>query len=156
MGLEVKPEPCRVPVGSVFIWLTNTAPNGWFLCYGQAVSRTTYARLFDLIGTRFGIGDGSTTFNILDLRGRVPLGQDDMGGVSANRVTNAQADVIGGAAGDEDIPEHYHTVPFGNIVDGLNAARRAGENVGSFNTSSTGTGVNNMPPYLTTNYIIKY
>jgi len=158
MVLHIGPEPCRVPVGAMLIWLTDTAPNGWLLCYGQEISRLTYARLFALIGTTFGVGDGSTTFNLPDLRGRLPLGQDDMGGVSANRVTNAQADIIGGNAGDEDIPTHAHNThsrsgsgSVDSLLAGLSSAI-----VHSTPTDSTGTGVNNMQPYLTTNYIIKY
>ena len=150
--------PCRVPVGAMFIWLTDTAPNGWLLCYGQEISRSTYARLFALIGTTFGVGNGTTTFNLPDLRGRLPLGQDDMGGVSANRVTNVQADIIGGSAGDEEIPEHSHGVPKtaggGSDTTFVSADSQVPDY--SVQTSLTGTGVNNMPPYLTTNYIIKY
>jgi len=66
---------------------SHTAPTGWFLCYGQAVSRTTYAALFTAIGTTYGTGDGSTTFNLPDLRGRTIAGVDDMGGSAASRLT---------------------------------------------------------------------
>ena len=169
MGLEVKPEPPRTPVGAMLIWLTDTAPNGWLLCYGQEISRSTYARLFALIGTTFGIGDGSTTFDLPDLRGRLPLGQDDMGGVSANRVTNAQADTIGGSAGAEnhtlltaEMPAHTHTVPdwVGGGADGAgrSLASQIDRDVNIVNTGSKGGGGahNNVQPYLTTNYIIKY
>lgn len=62
------------------------APDGWILCYGQAVSRTTYAPLFTAIGTAYGAGDGSTTFNLPDMRGRVAAGKDDMGGAAASRL----------------------------------------------------------------------
>lgn len=65
-----------------------TAPTGWQLCYGQAVSRTTYANLFAAIGTTWGAGDGATTFNVPDLRGRALFGVDAMGGAAANRVTS--------------------------------------------------------------------
>lgn len=57
------------PVGSISAFGGSAAPSGWLLCQGQAVSRTTYAELFSVIGTAFGSGDGSTTFNIPDLRG---------------------------------------------------------------------------------------
>ena len=154
----------RVPVGAMFIWLTNTAPNGWLLCYGQAISRTTYAKLFSLIGTTFGIGNGSTTFNLPDLRGRLPLGQDDMGGTSANRVTNAQADTIGGSAGAENhtltiaqMPAHTHKLPDGHEGSG-NAVLQTDDSPAQLrDTYSTGGGGshNNVQPYLTTNYIIK-
>ena len=65
-----------------------TVPGGYLLCYGQAVSRTAYSGLFNTIGTAFGTGDGSTTFNLPDLRGRPVAGKDDMGGSAANRITS--------------------------------------------------------------------
>lgn len=76
-----------IPSGMLAPFAGTTAPSGWFLCYGQAVSRTTYAALFTAIGTVYGIGDGSTTFNLPDLRGRTVAGQDDMGGTAASRLT---------------------------------------------------------------------
>ena len=60
------------------LWFTGTAPTGWLLCNGAAVSRTTYASLFAVIGTIYGSGDGSTTFNVPDFRGRVPAGVDGL------------------------------------------------------------------------------
>ena len=60
--------------GSIQVWPGSTAPEGWLLCNGQAVSRTTYAGLFGVLGTAYGQGDGSTTFNVPDLTGRVPMG----------------------------------------------------------------------------------
>lgn len=73
--------------GTVLPFAGSVAPTGWLLCYGQAVSRTTYAPLFAVIGTTFGVGDGSTTFNLPDLRGRIMAGKDDMGGTAAGVLT---------------------------------------------------------------------
>jgi microcystin-dependent protein len=93
------------PVGSIMDYCGTTAPTGWLLCYGQAISRTTYASLFAALGTTYGAGDGSTTFNLPDLRGRVTAGQDDMGGTSANRLTGVSGgvdgDTLGGTGGAE-------------------------------------------------------
>ena len=89
--------PC--PVGSVMDFAGTSAPTGWLLCYGQAISRTTYAALFAVVGTTYGTGDGSTTFNLPDCRGRVIAGKDDMGGVSANRLTNQSGGLDGDALG---------------------------------------------------------
>jgi len=72
-----------------------SAPVGYLLCYGQTVSRTTYADLFTAIGTTWGAGDGTTTFGIPDLRGRLRAGKDDMGGTAANRLTTAGGGVDG-------------------------------------------------------------
>ena len=63
-----------IPVGFLGFWPDNNIPSGWLVCNGQAVSRTTYAVLFDQWGTAFGAGDGSTTFNLIDMRDRSPMG----------------------------------------------------------------------------------
>ena len=76
-----------IPSGMLAPFAGTSAPSGWFLCYGQAVSRTTYVALFTAIGTTYGAGDGSTTFNLPDLRGRTIAGVDDMGGSAASRLT---------------------------------------------------------------------
>lgn len=92
------------PVGEVTTFAGSSAPSGWLLCYGQAVSRMTYADLFDIIGTTYGTGDGSTTFNLPDIRGRVPAGKDDMGGSAAGRLTDATSgfgDGLGEAGGTQ-------------------------------------------------------
>ena len=68
-----------------------SAPTGWLLCDGSAVSRSTYATLFALIGTTYGAGDGSTTFNVPDMRGRVIAAPDNMGGTAAGRMNGATA-----------------------------------------------------------------
>ena len=65
-----------MPTGSIIPFAGKTAPEGWLFCQGQAVSRTTYAQLFAVIGTTYGSGDGSTTFNVPDLRGRVAVGAE--------------------------------------------------------------------------------
>src|SRR5687767_9072236 len=90
-----------MPVGTVLPFAGSSAPTGWLFASGAAVSRTTYSELFGIIGTTYGTGDGSTTFNLPDLRGRVVAGRDDM--VSdANRLTSAESGIDGntlGAAG---------------------------------------------------------
>ena len=121
-----------MPTGTILPYAGTAAPTGYLLCDGSAISRATNSDLFTLIGTTYGVGDGSTTFNIPDLRGRVIAGQDDMGGTSANTLTDAQADQLGGTLGAEDhtltsaesgMPAHSHKVDDvgGNVgtVDGL-------------------------------------
>lgn len=89
-------------------------PSQWYPCDGAAISRTTYVSLFNVIGTTWGIGDGSTTFNLPDLRGRVMIGKDDMGGSAANRVTNGVSGItgntLGAAGGDQNSQAHTHTL----------------------------------------------
>lgn len=77
----------------------SVAPDGWLLCDGSAVSRTTYADLFDAIGTTYGNGDGSSTFNLPDVKGRAVFGKDDMGGSAANRLTNKPGGINGASLG---------------------------------------------------------
>lgn len=108
-----------MPVSAVLPYAGTTEPTGWLFCNGQAVSRSTYAALFAIISTTYGVGNGTTTFNLPDLRGRVVAGQDDMGGASANRLTNLSGgldgDVLGATGGSEShtlteaqIPGHQH------------------------------------------------
>ena len=106
-----------MPPGSITAFAGSTEPVGWLFCYGQQISRASYAALFAVIGTTYGVGDGSTTFNLPDLRGRIPLTKDNMGGTSANRVTAAAADTLGGSGGAEnhtlsasEIPAHNHQI----------------------------------------------
>lgn len=97
-----------VTTGIIVPYGGSSAPTGWLMCYGQAVSRTTYANLFTVIGTTYGAGDGSTTFNLPDIRGRMVIGPDNMGGGTAGRVAAATA--AGYTAGAETVNiAHTHT-----------------------------------------------
>jgi microcystin-dependent protein len=102
-----------IPVGALMPYAGSSAPTGWLLCYGQTVSRTTYADLFAVLGTTYGAGDGST-FGIPDLRGRAVFGKDNMGGSTAGRVTNAGSAItgttLGAAGGNEALQQHSHSV----------------------------------------------
>lgn len=95
-------DAARLPPGFIGDYGGGTVPVGWLLCDGAAISRTLYPALFTAIGTTWGAGDGSTTFNKPDLRGRARAGRDDMGGSAAGRLTTAGSGVNGltvGAAG---------------------------------------------------------
>ena len=102
-----------MPTGALVPYAGSSAPTGWLLCAGQAVSRTTFAALFANIGTTYGSGDGSTTFNLPDLRGRAIFGRDDMDGTASNRITNAVSGItsttLGAAGGDQRLATHGHT-----------------------------------------------
>lgn len=146
-----------VPIGGMMSYAGATAPTGWLLCYGQAISRTTYAALFAVIGTAYGTGDGTTTFNLPDKRGRASIGADNMGGSPANRVTSAgsgvNASAVGNAGGSQysqtdtltvnssavsvvNDPGHTHTM-------GYNPATGASFNV----ATQGGTGFSVNPAY---------
>lgn len=158
-----------MPAGSVLAYAGSAAPNGWLLAYGQAVSRTTYAALFAAISTTYGVGDGSTTFNLPDLRGRAVAGKDNMGGTSANRLTGlsggVDGDVLGGTGGLEthtltiaQMPAHTHTTA--NILTTAGSGRlQTGSSWSAQTLTSNSTGGdgahNNVQPTIILNYIIK-
>ena len=76
-----------LPIGVMLPFAGSNAPAGFLLCFGQAVSRDIFNGLFAILGTAWGVGDGATTFNLPDLRGRSVFGRDDMGGAAASRLT---------------------------------------------------------------------
>ena len=95
-----------IPTGAVMPCALSTEPSGWLFCAGQAVSRATYSALFSAIGTTYGVGDGSTTFNLPDLRGRAVFGRDDMNASAANRITAGGSGITGtslGASGGVEV-----------------------------------------------------
>lgn len=105
-----------IPLGVVVDFWGGQVPEGFMLAAGQEVSRTEYAELFAVIGTNAGAGNGATTFNLPDYRGRVGAGLDNMGGPAANRLTGLPATTFGGAGGastvtltSAQIPSHTHS-----------------------------------------------
>lgn len=96
-GVEQAQRGRLQPIGCLQAFAGTTAPAGWLLCAGQAVSRAVYAMLFDVVSTTFGAGDGSTTFNVPDLRGRTIAGLDNLGGSDAGRLD--WANTLGTAGG---------------------------------------------------------
>ncbi len=139
-----------VPTGTLLPFAGSAAPNGFLLCGGQAASRTAYAVLFAVIGTTYGTGDGSTTFNVPDLRGRLPAGVDNMGGTAANRLTTSGSGIAGttlGASGGEEaqtlataeMPAHTHAVS-GNT--GAGTAHHHGGVLAQSNQFAPGIGGN--------------
>lgn len=106
------------PAGTIVAFAGTTAPQGWALCSGEAISRTTYAELYTAIGTHYGSGDGSSTFNLPDLRGRTVFGKDNMGGTAATRIISSHGInglTLGAAGGnatttlsETNLPSHTH------------------------------------------------
>jgi microcystin-dependent protein len=147
--------------GIISFYGGSTPPSGWLFCDGAAVSRNTYSELFAAIGTTFGAGDGTATFNLPDFKGRVPAGLD---------INQTEFDVLGEKGGAKthtlttaEMPSHNHTIKGYSGVDdlnftGLNGAFAASDAVTPFDqqTQSTGGGLphNNLQPYTTINYII--
>jgi microcystin-dependent protein len=164
-----------VPIGTILDYAAATAPSGYLVCDGSAVSRTTYAALFAVIGTTWGAGNGSTTFNVPDFRGRTSIGAGTGTG------GNATAHALGSKGGDEALASHSHQASAGGDYK-FQAIKNASGVAGSFNlqahssgndryalastnsanltyytsTQSTGAGNGgNMPPYATVTKIIR-
>jgi microcystin-dependent protein len=148
-----------VKIGTIVHYAGAAAPENWLLCDGRAVSRTEYSELFGIIATMYGIGDGTSTFNLPDLRGRIAVGKDNMGGVSANVITDSLADTLGGKFGNESViltsaqmPSHTHTgttstagnhqhnIPAYGMPNAGNGFHNAvvGSSTGTFTTPETG------------------
>lgn len=114
-----------VPVGMIMSWTKASTPTGFLVCDGSAVSRTTYAALFDAIGTTHGVGDGSTTFNLPDLQGRLPVGDD--GGVSYTVAgTGGNVNVSPSVTDNIAVADNIAVNKTGDASGSLNGAPDAG------------------------------
>ncbi|MFT4117454.1 tail fiber protein [Bradyrhizobium sp.] len=149
-----------IPLGGGMDFWGATPPSSAFaLMYGQALSRTTYAKLFDVLGTTHGAGDGATTFNIPDHRGRVAAGRDDMGGTAANRlsatsITAGGPTTLGGSGGADtkalatlNLPPYtpsFSVPPALNLTANLNTVATTGSDtdaaLAAGNTAGTNIG----------------
>ena len=94
----------KIPPGVILMYGAATAPAGWLECNGDAVSRTTYSALFSVIGTTYGSGNGTTTFNLPDLRGEFIRGWDHGRGVDKNRIF--------GSTQEDEIKSHNHPLRY--------------------------------------------
>lgn len=149
-----------LPIGSISAYSGEEIPSNWLKCNGQAISRTTYADLFSVIGTTYGSGDASTTFNVPNISERVIVGNNGDGEFS-----------LGNTGGEKEhklivseMPAHGHKLPndgaFSVSSDGSSASGITfGKKIGTSNLLSTNSGGNqphnNMQPYIALNYIIK-
>ena len=167
-----------IPTGTIVPWTDSTLPSGFLECNGSAVSRTTYADLFGVIGTTYGAGDGSTTFNLPDLEDNVPVGKSpgkalaSTGG--ANTVTstgNVAGSTANATLSTAQLASHSHSGGGNTRVSPVsNPASNANHFYNPTNTGNAGSGsghAHNMSanfsgdatsvlqPYLTVIYIIK-
>jgi microcystin-dependent protein len=156
-----------LPAGALMMWATGSAPTGWLLCQGQAVSRSTFSTLFAAIGTTFGSGDGSSTFNVPDYRDRMPVGAGSLyslgstgGSKDAIVVAHSHSLSGGGVSGTFVTGVSTSSSSFNTV--GLNAITSVSTTTGSptytnptvQSAGSSGTNAN-MPPYLGIQFIIK-
>lgn len=174
-----------VPRGAVLPYAGSSPPTGFLMADGSAVDRTTYSQLFDLIGTIYGPGNGVDTFNLPDMRGRVPVGKSAAGTFSTlNNSGGAETHVLSW----NEMPQHYHTgstdaqgwhshtgpfatnqivirivansdAPHG-ISDGATTRSTSTDGLHAHNFITTNAGGNaahnNLQPYRVVNFIIKY
>lgn len=170
----------QIPVGTVNQYAGSSAPTGWLICDGTAISRTTYASLFSVIGTTYGAGNGSTTFALPNLKGKIPVGYD---------AAQTEFDVLGETGGAKthtlitsEMPSHTHTqsshshstnnILSGNDVVVTSSSYRIDYQINRYADSATfslgttsaqpaiqseggGGAHNNLQPYIVLNYIIK-
>lgn len=151
-----------MPAGTITLFAGTTIPNGWFLCDGSEVSRTKYSDLFNAIGTTYGSGNGSTTFNLPNLKGKVPVGLDN---------SDSNFNTLGLTGGEKthtltvsEMPNHSHKVRYtGTGANGTKGGMSgtsvdATPNYNSALVAYEGGSQahNNLQPYITMNYLISY
>lgn len=160
-----------VPTGSLIMWASNTIPSDWKLCNGAAISRVTFSTLFSLLGTTFGAGDGTTTFNLPDFRNKFPYGADSVAvggtGGSADSIVVSHTHTATSTVSD---PGHSHSIGASMQLYGNPSTSLVYTQIGNVNTGAVVTGVTvattnastgssgtnaNLPPFLGINFIIK-
>lgn len=180
--LALEAEDISLPVGIVIKRGGSTVPTGWLECDGSAISRTDYAALFAKAGTKYGSGDGSTTFNIPDSRGRIAIGSGAGSGLTARTIGDSVGEETH-ALSEAELPSHTHTVndtghthtpdptrtaPSGasagvyrmkNGIDSLSAAgtnyTNSAPSAVTFQNTGGTSGHNNVQPSLVCRFIIK-
>lgn len=165
-----------MPSGSFIMWGGATAPAGFLLCDGSAVSRETYANLYSEIATVYGAGDGSTTFNLPDMRGRVPVGVGTGagGGASGTGLPSGGAALTAVARAtwkgaethtlsEAELAQHDHSItnPYTTAASGgtapyyLNYTALANSQNNVVGNAGSGSAHNNVQPVMGVNFIIK-
>lgn len=153
-----------IPIGTIVPFTGTTAPTNWLICDGSEISRTTYEDLFTKIGTSFGEGNGTDTFNLPDLRGRIPIGA----GSNDNDTHNFALGSTGGEYEHTltvaEMPSHKHNLTWydagsgggAKLPYGLSSTKKTGGDASAIDNAGGNSPHNNIQPYSTVNYIIKY
>lgn len=145
-------EVAVIPVGTVIASLTTVVPAGWLACNGQEVSRETYADLFGVIGTIYGSGNGTTTFNLPNLQDKFLYGKGS---------TSSVGDTGGEATHVLTVPEMpSHTHSYITLVQPGDANNGGANGVSSTTSTTNPTGGdqphNNIPPFVRVAFLVKY
>lgn len=167
------------PAGIIQMYAGSTAPTNWLLCDGSAVSRTTYSALFSAIGTNYGSGNGSTTFNLPNLTNRMPIGKGTGSFSTLNNTGGAETFTLSSV----NMPAHQHYIGINTYaasgvgddvpMTGVNNYMHLGAdtnsntdryrmtgrgdvaaNAGLTSSAGAGTAFNKMSPYIVVNFII--
>ena len=161
--------------GTIIPWSTGTAPSGYLPCDGAAVSRSTYSALFAVIGTTYGVGDGSSTFNVPDSQDKniKSVSNNENVGTTggANTATANSGNLANHTLNTAELGSHNHTksgigdnADYNLSVSNGNRSTRQGPNLNSTNTGgggahshslNAGDAVSTLQPYIALNYIIK-
>ena len=169
-----------IPTATIVPWSDSAVPSGFLECNGAAVSRSTYADLFAIVGTTYGSGDGSTTFNVPDLQDNVAVGKSGTKNLAstggANTVTstgNVGGSTANATLSTSQLASHSHGIQITRAApdsDSNKVGRGGNQNLGTANTNSSGSGSGHshnmsatfsgdatsvIQPYLTIIYIIK-
>ena len=160
---KVKKIGSEVPAGTMQMFAGNTIPAGWLLCDGSAVSRTDYAKLFSAIGTTWGAGDGSTTFNLPNSIGRFAEGAATSGSYKSAGLPNITGHTIIGTHDDWGQSGAFGLAYPGSITGVYTPTTLSLKMIDcrlDFNASKSnsiyGASTTVQPPSFTTRYIIKY
>ena len=167
-----------IPTATIVPWSDSSVPSGFLECNGQALSRSTYAALFAIVGTTYGVGDGSSTFNVPDLQDNVPVGKSNNKALASTGGANTVAATgnVGGSTANATLSTAQlasHSHPSGGNPNGPAPGGNPGNPARQFNASSTGsagsgsghshnmsanfsgTASSVLQPYLAVIYIIK-
>jgi microcystin-dependent protein len=147
------------PTGGIIPYAGSSVPSGWIECDGSAVNRTTEATLFAVIGVTYGSGDGLTTFNLPDLRGRTVIGMGQGSGLT-DRLLAASGGSETHVLSEAELPAHTHSLEKVNVpnpfdLNNRQVATDPGANEATTGSTGSGTAHNNMQPFVALKYIIK-
>ena len=134
-----------LPIGSIVPYTSSTIPDNWFVCEGQAISRTEYSELFEVLGTTYGAGDGSTTFNLPNLKGRVPVGKNN---------SDSDFNALGKTGGEKTHTLTADELPVSSLIN-VAGTITVGSGNGTIKSRTQSGSHNNLQPYIVLNYIIK-
>lgn len=151
-------EEVAIPVGMVALFAGAVIPDGWLSCDGSEIDRATYADLFAAISTTFGVGNGTSTFNLPDFRSRSPVGAGQGSGLT-NRATGSSGGEETHILSESEMPAHNHSVTplIGTSGSGTTTALLNSSTTPTpLTTTTKGSGAahNNMHPFLTISFMI--